>query len=529
MENARPTTINRRRLLELGGKGAIVVVAATATSFRGGHLLAAQRVPDNPFTLGIASGDPHPHGVVLWTRLAPNPLAADGRGGMPEKTVPVQWQVANDESFRRIVRRGTELARPRLAHSVHAEVDGLAAGRDYFYRFKAGSEISPVGRTKTAPATGGRAKKMAFAFASCQLYESGYYSAYRDMAEQDLDFVVHLGDYIYAETYLGAGAPRPHDPEPEAKTVSAYRRRYAQYKTDPDLQAAHAASPWVVTFDDHEVQNDWADEDSQNDDPRARFLRRRAAALRAFYEHMPLRRSSLPQGPDMRIYRNFTFGDLARFGVLDTRQYRSDQPCGEPLPGSVGSPDCPDRYDPQLAMTGSKQERWLLRNLSRSRARWNVLANQVMMAEYDYDPGSDRAFNMDQWDGYPKARKRVLRFLKRRQITNPIVITGDWHSSWVNDLKGNFRDPDSATVGTEFLGPSITTPCIWAADVARALPDNPHVKFFDGNLHGYVRCTVTRDLWRSDYRAVTASSPDESATTLTSWVVEDGKPGAQPA
>lgn len=524
MQQAHPTPISRRGFLELGVKGAAVVVA---TSLPRG-LPLGQGSSGDPFTLGVASGDPLPHGVVLWTRLAPDPVAPDGRGGMPDQGVGVEWQVSSDESFKKIVRTGAERAEPKLAHSVHVEVEGLEAGREYFYRFRSGSKISPVGRTKTAPRAGTRTERMSFAFASCQLYESGYYSAYRDMVQKDLDLVVHLGDYIYAETYLGPAAPRPHD-GPEAKRLHEYRNRYALYKTDVDLQAAHAMFPWIVTFDDHEVENDWADDNPENDVSRDRFLRRRAAALKAFYEHMPVRKSSLPHGPDMAMYRRVAFGDLARFEVLDTRQYRSDQPCGDPPPGSVGSPDCEKRGDPDLTMTGPAQERWLLEGLSRSEARWNVLANQVMVAEFDYDSGPGRAFNMDQWDGYPKARRRILGFLKERQPSNPIVITGDWHTSWVNDLKEDFRDPDSKIVATEFLGPSITTPSLWSAEVTSALPENPHVRFFDGNFHGYVHCSVTRDLWRSDYRAVTASSPDESAVTLTSWVVENGKPGAAPA
>jgi len=349
------------------------------------RIVAAPRFSGYPFSLGIASGDPLPDGVVLWTRLAPEPLAADGCGGMPEESISVRWEMAADENFSRVVHQGTVRARPELAHSVHVEVEGLEPTREYYYRFKAGSEVSPVGRTKTAPALGNAVAQMRFAFASCQMYEHGYYTAYGHISEEDLDLVVHLGDYIYEyginEYVASSGNVRKHD-GPKIFTLPEYRNRYALYRSASNLRAAHAAFPWVVTWDDHEVENNYADGTPGGDRPVEEFLKRRTAAYQAYYEHMPLRRSSVPQGPDMLLRRSITYGNLARFNVLDTRQYRDDQAAG----GGLDPPN-PEQRDPSRSITGEAQERWLFEGLSRSRSRWNVLAQQVFFAQRDLRSG----------------------------------------------------------------------------------------------------------------------------------------------
>ncbi|MCG8349092.1 MAG: alkaline phosphatase [Chloroflexales bacterium] len=482
-----------------------------------------------PFTLGVASGDPLPTRVVIWTRLAPDPING---GGMPPQRVAVRWRVATDEQMSHVVRRGTAVASPDLAHSVHVDVQGLEPDRWYWYQFSAGSELSPIGRTRTAPVAGFAKDRFRFAFASCQDWQNGFYPAYRGMAEEDLDLVVFLGDYIY-EYEPREGALRQHN-GPEIETLEQYRNRYALYRTDRNLQAAHAAFPWAVTWDDHEVDNNYADAISEEEhvDP-ARFLERRANAYQAYYEHMPLRRASLPVGPDMQLFRRLTFGDLVEFSVLDTRQYRSDQPCADGL-----KPRCAAALSEDQTMAGPPQERWLLGGLAVSRARWNVIAQQTMLAQYDFlaGPGQEGApsqfFNMDQWDGYVAARNRLLGFLLHRQPANPVVITGDIHSSWVHDLKADFDDPASATLGAEFVGASISSdfPMEFIPLVQAARADNPHTKFFDGAFRGYVRCELTPEQWRSDYRFVASiQSEDVPVLTLASFVVEDGKLGAERA
>ena len=332
-----------------------------------------------PFKLGVASGDPLPDGVVLWTRLAPRPLQG---GGMPESKVAVRWEVSEDEGFQRVVRTGVALARPDLAHSVHVEVSGLRPARYYWYRFKAGREISATGRTKTAPAFGAAVSGMSFAFASCQNWEAGFYAAYRAMAAEDLDLVVHLGDYLYEGAAMGEGV-RSHRGE-DPTTLADCRNRHALYKTDKNLQAAHAAHPWAVTWDDHEVNNNHAKLSAGGGSSPA-AARRRAAAYRAYYEHLPLRRSSLPSGTGGRIYRRLTYGDLVRISDLDTRQYRTDQPCGDGLKAR-----CAAALDPDATLTGPAQEKWLLDGLGSSPARWNVIAQQVVIAQYDHRDGRGR-------------------------------------------------------------------------------------------------------------------------------------------
>jgi alkaline phosphatase D len=508
--------MDRRTFLGVTGKTALLTALGLSFPFSmtQHNVEASMKFSKYPFTLGVASGDPLPDGVVLWTRLAPEPLATDGKGGMPNTNIPVQWEVAEDEQFRKVVRAGTEIATPELAHSVHAEVHGLKPGREYYYRFRAGNEISPTGKTKTAPDFGSHVDNLSFAFASCQAWVGGRYAAYRNMAEEDLDFVIHLGDYIYEKK--------------DTETLADFRLLHALYKTSPDLQAAHAKFPFIVTFDDHEIENNWANDASQPDgeesNDRERFLALRAAAFQAYYEHLPLRARSKPNGPDIQLYRKFTFGNLAEFSVLDTRQYRDDQLHD----GFPSAPLQPEASDPSRTMTGVEQEQWLFQNLDRSQARWNVLAQQTIMAQYDYDPGEGISVNHDQWDGYAGQRKRIFNFIQQRRPSNPIVITGDWHSSWVNDLKADFNNPESETIATEFVGTSISSGCGWAGAVEAALSVNPHVKFFNGDLRGYVRCNLTHKSWKSDYRVVSsASDPNAKAYTLSSWEVENGRPGAK--
>ncbi|MEC4813205.1 MAG: alkaline phosphatase [Scytonema sp. PMC 1069.18] len=513
------TKLKRRRLL-IGAGGLTAGAIASQWTHR---VLAQTGFSDYPFSLGVASGDPLPDSVILWTRLAPNPLNG---GGMPPVNVEVQWQVAEDENMRKVVQQGTATATPQFAHSVHVDVRGLHPERWYWYQFKIGNETSPIGRTRTAPALDARVAQFRFAFANCQDWQNGYYTAYHHLAQEDLDLVVHLGDYIY-EYGPQPGGPRQHN-SPEIVTLEDYRNRHALYKTDPNLQAAHAAFPWIVTWDDHEVENNYAGLIPEENQSSQAFVVRRANAYQAYYEHMPLRPSSMPIGFYLQLYRRFTFGNIAQFNVLDTRQYRTDQPCDDGL-----KPRCPEALAPSATLTGTAQEQWLFQGLTESQARWNVIAQQVMMGEYDFNPlPNQQLFNMDQWDGYVAARDRLFQFIQEQKPNNPVVITGDIHSSWVHDLKANFDNPSSPTVGTEFVGTSISSdfPEQFIASVEAALSDNPHTKFFDGKYRGYVRCHLTQNTWQSDYRIVsTIKEQNAIVSTLASFVVQNGQPGAERA
>jgi alkaline phosphatase D len=514
-EDRDSRAFNRRRFLI--GAGALSGLTFTG-QLRSHAQSQAPKFTADPFSLGVASGDPLPDGVVLWTRLAPDPLNG---GGLPPRAVPVKWEVAADDRMKEVVARGSAVASPELGHSVHIEVKGLKPAQWYWYRFIVGDAVSPVGRTRTAPALRARLDRLRFAFASCQHYETGFFTAYKHMADEQLDLVVHLGDYIYE------GAPAPERPRrhnsPEIASLEDYRNRYALYKSDPNLKLAHAAFPWIVTWDDHEVDNNYASDIPEDKQSRQAFLERRAHAYQAYYEHMPLRRSSLPRGSDMRLYRRLQFGDLAEFNVLDTRQYRTDQPCGD---GS--KPLCPEALNPQATMMGSEQEQWLFNNLDRSKALWNVIAQQVMIARWDSAAGIDKRLSMDKWGAYPAALNRFLNFLQKRKPSNPVALTGDIHSNWVADIKTDFDDPGSAVVATEFVGTSITSGgdgMDMRPDVERQMGENPHIKFFNGQ-RGYVRCDVNPKRWQTDYRIVAAvTKPDEPVSTRASFIVESGRPG----
>jgi alkaline phosphatase D len=473
-----------------------------------------------PFTLGVASGDPDHQGMVLWTRLAPRPLAEDGLGGMPARSVEVQWEVAADELFRHVVQRGTQTARPESAHSVHVELTGLLPGREYFYRFRAEGHLSPTARTRTAPDPAALPAALAMGFVSCSHYEQGYFTAYRRLAESAPELILHLGDYQYeyAREY-GPDRPRGHE-GPETRTLADYRQRHAQYKTDPDLQAAHAVAPWAVVFDDHEVENNWAGAVPEEPDPD--FLARRAAAFQAYHENMPLRRTSVPRGPDIALYRRLRWGRLATFHLLDTRQYRDDQACGD------GYRDCPAAADPGRTLTGSAQEAWLLDGFRRSDSRWDLLAQQVFFAARDRDPGPTRLTSMDAWDGYLASRDRITRGWVAAGVRNPVVLTGDVHAHWAADLKLDYTDPGARTVGTELVCSSVTSGGDGFDSASGSHPwlrTNPHLRF-QNDLRGFVRTTITPAQLSADFMVLPyVSRAGAPAYPRASFVVEDRVPG----
>ena len=508
-----------RRAMIGAGLGVLVSVVATP---RG--VLGQVGFRQYPFSLGVASGEPLSDGVVLWTRIAPEPLQG---GGMPMEPVSVRWELADDDGMRRVIQRGETVARPELAHAVHVEVSGLDPAREYWYRFYVGGEASQIGRTKTAPSENAPLDRLRFGVSGCQNYEAGYYTAYRHLAEEQFDFVFHYGDYIYENR-----ARTSDDPQrvvarelpvltDEPYSLDDYRNRYAAYKTDPDLQAAHRSAPFLMSFDDHEVENNWAGEHDQDGTPPAYFLLRRASAFQAYYEHMPLRISSLPQGARMSMYRRFRYGTLAEVNVLDTRQYRTDQPCG-----GGRQANCTDALDPRLTMLGADQERWLFDGLRRSNARWNVLAQQVPMMRFDLSPDENVVLpNMDKWDGAVAARQRLFDVLQQNQVANPIVLAGDVHSNWAAELKSNFEDDNSATVGCEFVSTSITSRGDGAdqrTEAPQILAQNPYMKFHN-DQRGYLSMEVTPDLWQTHFRIVDyVSRPGAPLRTRASFVVEGG-------
>ena len=479
---------------------------------------------DDPFALGVASGDPTPAGATIWTRLAPRPL--EPNGGMDWQRVVVNWEVAGDEAFATIVAKGRATAAPELSHSIHVDVDGLEPGRWYFYRFSTGGATSPVGRLRTTPVAGAASGPLRFAFVSCQHWEYGYYTAYQHLAREELDVVAHLGDYIYEYGNI-PGRPRSHAAR-ECLTLDDYRARYAQYKTDPALRAAHLVCPWVVTWDDHEVDNNYAGLEGENYmESDEQMRQRRAAAYQAWWEHQPVKVPHARSWADLNITRTIAWGDLARFYVLDTRQYRTGHAC-DGRNGAHLTP-CADWKDPSHTIMGAEQERWLLDGLARSRSRWQVLANQVMMAPYDTDPGPGEKISMETWNGYPISRERVLGAIAKHAPGRTMVITGDIHSNWVSDLRSSFLTPKAPVVATELIGTSITSGGDGAESYARpaVLADNPHIKWHNAR-RGYVSCTVTPDEWRAAYRTVPfVSKPDAPLETPSQWISKHGKPGVE--
>lgn len=490
---------SRRRFIQQASMLLLASSLAPATLFaQSAAARPKPRFTSNPFTLGVASGYPRLDTVVLWTRLACEPLNG---GGIPEARHQVQVEVATDRLFSKLVHMATVPVYADLGHSVHVEPRGLQPATEYFYRFHCGDWTSPVGRTRTAPALDARPERIKLALASCQNFEQGYFGAYRQMVDDEPDLIVFVGDYIYENAWGQTLVRRHHGDEPT--DLRGYRNRHAQYKLDSDLQAAHAAVPWILTWDDHEVDNDYAGAQTESLDPA--FLLRRAAAYQAYYEHLPLPRSMLPSGPDMRIYTHLDYGDLARIAVLDNRQYRSPQACQPDNKGGSSTvliSECAELAAPQRTLLGEAQEQWLDARLKDSPAKWNVLAQQTIFAhQVQGQVGADAVWT-DAWDGYPAARERLLAMLERHQTSNPLLLGGDVHAFYANDIHRDGGDPQSERIALE-----ICTSSLSADGLDQALHDqwrsrNPHIHLSRSDVRGYALLTLGREQVRADLRTV---------------------------
>ena len=515
-----------RAFESLSRRGLLLGLGAGGVAMGAGRQALAQAVfEDYPFQLGVAAGDPLPDGFVIWTRLAPRPLEPDH--GMPSAPVAVSWEVASDQGFATVVQKGEAIARPELGHAVHVEVGGLEPGRSYFYRFFAGRERSATGRAKTAPVAGAALAGVKFGVLGCQAYEAGYYTAHRKIAAEELDFIYCYGDYIYE----GRGSRifnSPTGPQEnlrthvggEVYTVTDYRQRYAQYKMDADLQASHASAAWFTVWDDHEIDNNWAaDLDQDGTDP-AIFALRRAAAMQAYYEHMPLRRSAFPRGSAMQLYRRAQYGDLLDLNLLDTRQFRTDQPCEDRFNSS-----CDGVNAREAQVLGQAQEAWLLNNLDRSQATWKVLAQQIMVMDLDRNPGDDYGVNPDSWAGYRVPRERLLRHIRDRRIANTVVLTGDEHQNYAGELFLDGRNPEGAPIATEFVTTSISSGgdgVNQRPDMARIQSANSQLKFNNAQ-RGYVICDVTPERWQTEFKVLDQiHNRDGVLTTRTTLAIEAG-------
>ncbi|MEV7385242.1 alkaline phosphatase D family protein [Streptomyces sp. NPDC091215] len=518
--------IRRRRFLgagaaTLGAAGAVAtgqLLTGNASASVGGSTAtdgAGTSVSGSVFKLGVASGDPLPNAIVLWTRVVP---ANPGSSGILPPSVAVTWELASDSGFTKILKSGTVNATSSLGYSVHVDVTGLSPATDYWYRFKALDRTSRTGRTRTAPAAGSSPEKLRIALASCQNWAHGYFTVYQDMRAQQPDLVLFVGDYIY-ESPAYSNRVRRHEGPGSPVTLAQYRARHEQYNTDPDLQAMRAAAPFVVVFDDHEVEQDWAGDvaDDPVAEPTAKFLARRAAAFQAYYEHMPIRLAQKPSGPDVQMYRRLDFGTLARLHVLDTRQYRDDQATTQEGAMKTGR-----------VIMGDTQRDWLVDSMRTSGRQWNLVASQVMMAETDLLAGVGKEWFYDAWDGYQVERNALLADFK--DLRNPVVLSGDRHRTIVSDLKLDYSDPDSTVVGAEFVGTSISSNGdedleAFAAEWAPLLADNPHWKMIDAR-RGYLLLDISADGIEARLRTIsTVVTRDGTTSTAATFRVADGVPG----
>ena len=527
--------MDRRRRLLLLGAARVAALGAIGAAQLGAYAFAREPSPTYPFCLGVASGAPLPDSVILWTRILSDPLAADA-GAL---ALAVRWEVAEDEAFARVVAKGVAFAVPALAHSVHVDVTGLSPARWYWYRFLQGDAISPVGRTRTAPAAGSMPTQLKLAVASCQHWEFGEFGAHRHIAAAAPDLVAFLGDYIYEWGPYSLTHPAAVRSGDECMTLAHYRARYAQYKSDPQLQAAHQVAPWLVTWDDHEVANDYASD--RDERLSADFLQRRTCAYQAFYEHMPVRLSAPRPGAfgAMRIYQRTDWGQLARFHLLDARQYRSHhacQPSGRGGSSSTTIAACRQLLDPSRSMLGPDQESWLAQGLNTSRARWNIIAQQTLMARNSQLPvqaPEDGRYWTDGWDGYPMARQRLLDAVRDSRAANPLVLSGDVHTFYTAHLRRDMLRPESASnpvVASELCASSVTSSSRPQARTDQYLAHNPHITFGRSDKRGCMLLTITPERTSAVFLGLADVQDAQSPITpLATFNIADGNRHLDPA
>ena len=529
--------MQRRELLS----HAALASAAAQTFWLPSRAWSQTRISSNPFTLGIASGSPTQDGVVLWTRLAPGGFW--GVNNLGRDNIAVHWDLAHDESFTRIVMRGQAQAWAQLAHSVHVELGGLEAGRSYFYRFQVGEWTSTTGSTRTLPGDTAP-NRFRIAYASCQRWEHGYYSAYRHMLADQPDLVLFLGDYIYEYPRAAqqVRAPNATSNAGWTLTLDDYRSRYALHKSDTDLQAMHAACPWVFTWDDHEVQNDYAGLAPGDAGPAAPdFEARRAAAYQAFYEHAPLRASVLTRAlaglsakpaAEMRLYSELRLGALGSLYLLDARQYKDALVCTKD--GALGSStvnpaQCPAWNDPARSMLGGAQESWLAQSLARNANApgWQIIGQSSLFGARDFSsPGKAKSLWNDGWDGYSAARTRLTDAIQKAGNKNVVLFGGDVHENWVGHVKVDFSKPASASIATEFCGTSITSRHSASSSnekVPERIARNPHFVFADVEKRGYGLADFSMSKLQVSLRTVSdVTSKEASVQTLAQFDVASG-------
>ncbi|WP_338425903.1 alkaline phosphatase D family protein [Sphingopyxis kveilinensis] len=511
--------LDRRSVLIAAGQGALLAALTSST------VLGAPRFLEDPFSLGVASGDPAPDGFVIWTRLAPKPL--DPHGGMPAEAIALGWEVAEDNMFRKIVRAGSYIARPELAHSVHVEVDGLASRRRYWYRFIVDGIRSDIGTARTAPEPGTNIESLRIAVAGCQHYERGLFTAWRHISqEKDLDLVYHYGDYIYegkataSAVSLKVPLVRRHTSD-EIYSLDDYRQRYALYKSDPDLRAAHAAAPFLSSFDDHEVENDWGGDLDSSSTPPEVFLLRRAVAMQAWYEHMPVRAAQFPHLGLVHAFRRLDFGSLLRFHILDKRSYRSIRLCEE-----QGDGNCVDRRDKPDMLLGENQENWLENGL-KGASTWNMLGLGGLVMPFDRSMQKVPSNGYDNWTGYPDSRERLVSMIERQGLKNVVIAGGDSHMFFIGHLPSRSGDLESAPVAAEFHATSISS------NSGNGLPigpdpraaTNPHMSMVH-DQRGYLLCDIDNRQWVTNVRVIDqAFTPGGTVSTLARFLTEPGRPG----
>ncbi len=533
------TDIKRRQLLKagLGGLCATYTLGSSVILSLSGCAGGSSRpsrsgvvtpppappMPHSPFTLGVASGEPATDGFVIWTRLALDPL---GGGGMVNRLVPLSWRVSQQPDLSEPVLEGEVMTTPEWAHSAHIELSNLAAGQAYYYQFSVSGYDSPIGRGKTLPEN---PSSFRLAVTSCQHYQRGYYGAYRYMLADNPDLILHLGDYIYESRETNESQIVRQQPHSEPITLKEYRNHYALYRSDVDLQQAHQQHIWMTIWDDHEVDNDYANLSNQDGWSAEAFARRRAAAYQACYEHMPLRLNNEPGNGQMQLYRRTRIGDLLSLNLLDNRQYRDPQACltlGK-KPGRPLLPDCTERLEPGRSMLGLEQEDWLQQSLKQSDCQWNVLVQQQLFAPFRQQLDGQESWWSDDWNGYPEARDRLVRQLGDLKVRNPVVLTGDIHSFWANQIPSDSYDLTSAPVGSEFVTAGLTSPGPdheWFSRMVSLY--NPHVQFFESRDRGYLICDINRQRWQTRMISVDASqSVAPERVELARFEVRDGQPG----